>query len=116
MHIDLFLFVPLLTGIGENISSIDTESAILTHPKVLECAIVAQKDEKWGEIPVAFVTLRSDMKEEEILAHAKTRLAGYKLPKSIRIVRELPKTSTGKVKKNELRDQLKSELELARRQ
>lgn len=77
---------------------------------MLECAIVAQKDEKWGEIPVAFITLRSEVGVEEILGHAKTRLAGYKLPKSIRIVKELPKTSTGKVKKNELRDQLRAEL------
>lgn len=93
---------------GENISSIDTESALLQHPKILECAVVAQKDEKWGEIPVAFVTLRSaDVTTEEILSHTRKLIAGYKMPKRIVIVDELPKTSTGKVRKNELRDRLK---------
>jgi acyl-CoA synthetase (AMP-forming)/AMP-acid ligase II len=93
---------------GENISSIDTESAILQHPKVLECAVVAKKDEKWGEVPVAFVTLRSEVTVEDIFNHTKKLIAGYKRPKEIIIVQELPKTSTGKVKKNELRDRLKS--------
>lgn len=93
---------------GENISSIDTESALLQHPKILECAVVAQKDEKWGEIPVAFVTLRSaDVTTGEILSHTRKLIAGYKMPKRIVIVDELPKTSTGKVRKNELRDRLK---------
>lgn len=93
---------------GENISSIDTESAVLAHPMVLECAVVAKKDEKWGEIPIAFVTLKGQASAEEILASTKKILAGYKLPKEIRIVQELPKTSTGKVKKNELRELLKA--------
>lgn len=96
---------------GENISSIDVESAVLRHPKVLECAVVAQKDEKWGEIPVLFVTLKGSVSEADLLSHAKKLLAGYKLPKVIRIVDELPKTSTGKVKKNELRAMLKAEAE-----
>lgn len=93
---------------GENISSIDTESALLQHPSILECAVVAKKDEKWGEIPVAFVTLKSKVSEAEILRHAKSLIAGYKVPKAVVIVDELPKTSTGKVKKNELRDRLKN--------
>lgn len=92
---------------GENISSIDTESALLQHPKILECAVVARKDEKWGEVPVAFVTIKSKVSEAEILRHTKSLIAGYKVPKAVVIVDELPKTSTGKVKKNELRDRLK---------
>lgn len=93
---------------GENISSIDTESVLLQHHAVLECAVVAKPDEKWGEIPVAFVTLKSKVTEEELIKHAKATLAGYKVPKEIYIVDDLPKTSTGKIQKNVLRAQLKS--------
>lgn len=82
---------------------------MLRHPMVLECAVVAKRDEKWGEIPITFVTLKGQATEEDILASTKRILAGYKLPKQIRIVQELPKTSTGKVRKNELRELIKTE-------
>lgn len=94
---------------GENISSIDTESAILQHPAVLECAVVAKADEKWGEIPVAFVTLKGEATVAELISHAKTKLAGYKVPKEIYVQKDLPKTSTGKIQKNVLRAQLKAD-------
>ena len=89
---------------GENISSIEVEGALMTHPSVLLCAVVAKPDEKWGEVPCAFVELKDDVvgDEAEIIAHVRTRLAGFKTPKKI-VFRELPKTSTGKIQKFELR-------------
>jgi len=88
---------------GENISSIEVEKALYSHPAVNLVAVVAMPDEKWGEVPCAFVELLGEVTEEELLAHAKTRLAGYMRPKKV-IFGELPKTSTGKIRKNELRD------------
>ena len=89
---------------GENISSIEVEGALMTHPSVLLCAVVAKPDEKWGEVPCAFVELKEGVMgdEAEIIAHVRTRLAGFKTPKKI-VFQELPKTSTGKIQKFELR-------------
>ncbi len=92
---------------GENISSIELEKAIASHPAVLECAVVAAPDDKWGEIPVAMVVLRSaaSLSSDELLEYLQTRLAKFKLPRLIQFVREpLPKTGTGKVMKRELRE------------
>ena len=94
---------------GENISSIEVEKAIYTHPAVSLVAVVAMPDEKWGEVPCAFVELSGDVTEEELLVHAKGRLAGYMRPKKV-IFGELPKTSTGKIRKNELRARAKSRI------
>ena len=93
---------------GENISSIEVESALTTHAAVLEVAVVAAPDEKWGEIPVAFVTLKEGAAatDIELIEHVRSRLARFKAPKRI-IFGPLPKTSTGKVQKNLLRDRLK---------
>ena len=88
---------------GENISSIEVEKALYSHPAVSLVAVVAMPDEKWGEVPCAFVELSGDVSEEELLAHAKEGLAGYKCPKKV-IFGQLPKTTTGKIRKNELRD------------
>jgi fatty-acyl-CoA synthase len=95
---------------GENISSIEVEQALTQHPAVLEVAVVAAPDEKWGEVPVAFVTLKQDAAagDEELLAHARARLARFKAPKRI-VFGPLPKTSTGKVQKNVLRERLRSD-------
>ncbi|MCY4034214.1 MAG: acyl-CoA synthetase [Hyphomicrobiales bacterium] len=94
---------------GENISSIEVEKALYTHPGVSLAAVVAMPDEKWGEVPCAFVELvsGSEVTEEELLEHARERLAGFQRPKKI-VFCELPKTSTGKVRKTELRDRVKS--------
>jgi fatty-acyl-CoA synthase len=92
---------------GENISTVEVEQAIVSHPAVLEAAVIGVPDEKWGERPKAFVVLRQDsggVSEDELLEHVKTKIARYKAPKAIEIVRELPKTSTGKVQKFELRE------------
>jgi len=89
---------------GENISTIEVERALVRHPDVLEAAVVAMPDEKWGERPMAFVTLRAgaELSAEELIAYSRETLPGFKAPSAIEFG-ELPKTSTGKVKKYELR-------------
>ncbi len=92
---------------GENISSIEVEDVLYRHPAVLEAAVVAQPDEKWGETPCAFVTLRDgvEIAEQEIIAFCRARLAHYKAPRRV-VFGPLPKTSTGKIQKNLLRSRL----------
>ena len=89
---------------GENISSLEVEDALYRHPAVMTCAVVAKEDEKWGESPLAYVELRPDAKitAEELITHCKSLLAGYKVPRDIRF-EAIPKTSTGKIQKFELR-------------
>jgi fatty-acyl-CoA synthase len=92
---------------GENIASIEVEQALASHASVLECAVVAAPDDRWGEIPVAFVTLRpdSDATEEELIEHVRSRLARFKAPKRV-VFGQLPKTGTGKIQKYVLREGL----------
>ncbi|MBV7410587.1 AMP-binding protein [Maritimibacter sp. DP1N21-5] len=92
---------------GENVSSVEVENAIMHHPAVSLCAVVAKPDEKWGEVPCAFVELKDGKTatEAEIIAFVRERLAGFKTPKRV-IFEELPKTSTGKIQKFELRKKL----------
>jgi fatty-acyl-CoA synthase len=94
---------------GENISSIEIEGALYRHPAVLEAAVVARPDDRWGETPCAFVTLKTGQQasEQELIDHCRSLLATFKAPKTV-VFAELPKTSTGKVQKNQLRDQAKS--------
>jgi fatty-acyl-CoA synthase len=89
---------------GENVSSVEVEQAIAAHPSVLESAVVGVPDERWGEVPVAFVTLRpeAEVTADELIQHLRRRLAGFKAPKRV-IFCSLPKTSTGKVQKYVLR-------------
>jgi fatty-acyl-CoA synthase len=91
---------------GENISSIEVEGALYRHPAVLEAAVVARPDAKWGESPCAFVTLKpgASATEQDLIDHCRTLLAGFKCPKTVMFT-ELPKTSTGKIQKHVLRDQ-----------
>ncbi len=91
---------------GENISSIEVEDAIYQHPAVAAVAVVATPDAKWGEVPCAFVELRSGavVTEQEMIAHCKLHLAGFKVPKRV-VFKELPKTSTGKIQKFALREE-----------
>jgi len=93
---------------GENISSIEIENAIAKHPSVSLAAVVAKPDEKWGETPCAFVELIKDKPatEKDIIDFCRETLAGFKLPKSV-IFCDLPKTSTGKIQKFELRKKIK---------
>jgi len=94
---------------GENISSIEVEDALYKHPAVMAAAVVAAPDPKWGEIPAAFIELREGVSvtEEEIREHCRAHLAGFKQPKIITFC-EVPKTSTGKIQKFVLREQMKS--------
>jgi fatty-acyl-CoA synthase len=91
---------------GENISTIEVEQTIYRHPAVLEVAVVARPDQLWGEVPVAFVTLKqgSELSEAALIAFCREHLAAYKAPKAV-FFGELPKTSTGKVQKFKLREQ-----------
>jgi fatty-acyl-CoA synthase len=90
---------------GENISTIEVEQAIAKHPAVLECAVVAIPDDKWGERPKAFVALKpgEEATEEEIVGFCRERLAHFKCPAAVEFG-ELPKTSTGKIQKYVLRE------------
>jgi fatty-acyl-CoA synthase len=90
---------------GENISTIEIEQAIVKHPAVLECAVVAIPDEKWGERPKAFVTLKrgENATEAEIITFCRTLIAHYKCPVAVDFG-DLPKTSTGKIQKYVLRE------------
>lgn len=89
---------------GENISSVEVEGALMSHACVSLCAVVAKPDDKWGEVPCAFVELKDGAVGDaaEIIAYMRTRLAGFKCPKHV-VFQELPKTSTGKIQKFELR-------------
>ncbi|SFB51511.1 fatty-acyl-CoA synthase [Amycolatopsis marina] len=91
---------------GENISTIEVEAAIDSHPAVLEVAVVGVPDEKWGERPKAYVVLRAghEAAAPELREHVRARIAGYKVPDRVEFVAELPKTSTGKIQKFVLRE------------
>ncbi|WP_298359844.1 AMP-binding protein [uncultured Litoreibacter sp.] len=94
---------------GENISSVEVEGVLMSHPDVNLCAVVAKPDDKWGEVPCAFVELKDGAKEDAqaLIDHARAQLAGFKTPKQV-VFLELPKTSTGKIQKFELRTQAKT--------
>ena len=94
---------------GENISSIEVEDVIYSHPAVLACAVVATPDPKWGETPCAFVELKAGgaVTEAELIAHCRAAMAHFKAPRRV-VFGELPKTSTGKIQKFVLREKAKS--------
>ncbi len=89
---------------GENISSVEVEGVLMEHPDVLLAAVVAKPDNKWGEVPCAFVELKqgANPTEADLIAFVRQKLAGFKTPKRVAF-QELPKTSTGKIQKFELR-------------
>jgi 3-(methylthio)propionyl---CoA ligase len=91
---------------GENISSLEVEEVLYRHPQVMEAAVVARSDEKWGEHPCAFVTLKPDsgsVAPEDIIAFCRSNMAHFKVPRTV-VFGPLPKTSTGKIQKFVLRD------------
>ena len=94
---------------GENIASVEVERVLDEHPAVLECAVVGAPDETWGEVPVAFVTLRegAEVDADDLRAFLRERIAGFKVPRRIEFV-ALPKTSTGKIQKNVLRQRART--------
>jgi fatty-acyl-CoA synthase len=93
---------------GENISSVEVEGVLYKHPSVGEAAVVALGDEKWGEVPCAFVELKTDAEatEQELIEFCANNMARFKRPKKV-VFGELPKTATGKIQKNVLRDRAK---------
>ena len=90
---------------GENISTVEVEQALMSHPAVLEAAVIGVPDDKWGERPKAYVVLRAGQSatQEELIEYVRTKIARFKAPRAIDIVVELPKTSTGKIQKFVLR-------------
>jgi fatty-acyl-CoA synthase len=94
---------------GENISSLEIEEVLYRHPRVLEAAVVARADEKWGETPCAFLTPKPGeaLEAAEIIAWCREHLAHFKVPKTV-VFGALPKTSTGKIQKYVLREQAKT--------
>jgi fatty-acyl-CoA synthase len=91
---------------GENIATIEVEQALMAHEAVSEAAVVGRPDEKWGEVPIAFVTIHGStpLDVEEVQEFLRGRLARFKVPKAIEVVDELPKTGTGKIQKFVLRE------------
>jgi fatty-acyl-CoA synthase len=89
---------------GENISSVEVENTLMTHEAISLCAVVAKPDDRWGEVPCAFVELKEghSVSEADLIAFVRARLAGFKTPKHV-VFETLPKTSTGKIQKFELR-------------
>ncbi|KAJ7964397.1 CoA ligase [Quillaja saponaria] len=100
---------------GENISSVELESILYKHPKILEAAVVAMPHPRWGESPCAFIALKKNMEsknedvnEAEILAYCRKNMPHFMVPKKVVFMTELPKTSTGKIQKFELRIKAKA--------
>ncbi len=96
----------IITG-GENVYSVEVENVLYSHPAILEAAVIGVPDEKWGEAVTGVVALKQgqDASEEEIIQFCKERMASFKAPKSVDLVSALPKTGSGKISKNVLRDE-----------
>jgi len=92
----------IITG-GENVSSIEVEDALNSHPAVREAAVIGIPDEKWGEMVTALVVTEGEVTEAELIAHCREYLAGYKCPKRVDFLDALPRTATGKIQKFKLR-------------
>ncbi len=92
---------------GENVSSIEVEDAVFSHPAVAEVAVIGVPDDKWGEKVTALIVLAEgeSATEDEIIAHVRSRLAGYKTPKAVHFREEIPRTATGKIQKFKLREE-----------
>jgi acyl-CoA synthetase (AMP-forming)/AMP-acid ligase II len=94
----------IITG-GENVSSIEVEDVLLSHPAVAEVTVIAVPDDEWGEMVTALVVLRDgeNVAEIELIEHTRRSLAGYKMPKQVLFTDRIPRTATGKVQKFKLR-------------
>ena len=94
---------------GENISSVEVEDVLYRHPAVAFAGVVARPDPKWGETPVAYVELKpgASVTEQELIEHCRSQLAGFKVPRTV-IFDVVPRTSTGKIQKNVLRERSRS--------
>ncbi|MDN5682512.1 AMP-binding protein [Corynebacterium glyciniphilum] len=95
---------------GENISTIEVEQAIISHPSVADVSVIGVPDDTWGEALRAYVVLSPGVEPDEtfeqtVIGHCRGLIAGYKVPRDYRVIEDLPRTSTGKVRKNVLRDE-----------
>ncbi len=115
MHADGYMEIKdrakdiIISG-GENVSSLEVEEVLYRHPAVLEAAVVSRPDQKWGERPCAFVTLKPDadsLDEEDIINFCRERMAHFKAPSTV-VFCELPKTATGKIQKTLLRERARA--------
>src|SRR3978361_418263 len=99
----------IIISCGENISSVEVEDVLYKHPAILFAAVVARPDEKWGEVPCAFVELKQNASatEADIIAFCRGQMPGFKTPKAV-VFGPIPKTSTGKIQKFMLRSQVSS--------
>ncbi len=97
----------LIISGAENISSIEVEGVLYQHASVLEAAVIAVPNERWGEVPKAYVVLKQScaISEDELITFCRDRLAHFKCPKSVDFVEELPRTATGKIQKRRLREE-----------
>jgi fatty-acyl-CoA synthase len=95
---------------GENISSLEIEQVLYGHPAVLECAVIGKNDQKWGEVPLAFVVLREGYQAtpQEFIQYTRDNMAHFKAPREVRILKEFPKGGTGKILKSVLRDKYRN--------
>src|SRR5215218_2308608 len=95
----------IITG-GENVSSIEVEDAVFSHPAVAEVAVIGIPDDKWGELVTALVVVAEgeQVSEADIMAHCRGKIAGYKIPKKVEFREEIPRTATGKIQKFKLRE------------
>lgn len=108
---DGFLFIEarrtdLIISGGENINPFEVEAAIIQHPKIKEACVVGIEDKDWGHIAAAAIVSEKDLDEDELRNYLKEKIASYKIPKRIIFIDELPKTSLGKVKREEVRKSL----------
>ena len=95
----------IITG-GENVSSIEVEDAVFSHPAVAEVAVIGIPDDKWGELVTALVVVAEgeQVSEADIIAHCRDKIAGYKIPKKVEFREAIPRTATGKIQKFKLRE------------
>ena len=89
-------------AVWENIASVEVERVLDSHPAVIESAVVGAPDERWGEIPVAYVSVREEVEPDALVEHVRTHLARYKAPRDVLFLDDLPRNPTGKILKREL--------------
>lgn len=99
----------MIVSAGYNIAGPEVEAALMTHPDVVECAVIGAADPERGQIVEAFVVLadniqRTDLTAERLQNHVKSTIAPYKYPRSVKFVETLPKTQTGKIQRFRLRE------------
>jgi o-succinylbenzoate---CoA ligase len=102
LHVEGRIKDTIVTG-GENVAAPEVEEALLAHPGVEDAAVVGRPDEEWGEAVVAYVVARDGVTDEELRAHCRERLAGFKVPRAFVRTGEIPRTASGKALKGRLK-------------